>query len=66
MNININELVDISTVSVNPNLSKHEKIAEYNRQIKNPYCFKSGKFIITARFSGGGVTMEERVKGILI
>ena len=66
LHINIDELVDINTVFINKNLPKQEKIVEYNRQIKNPYCFKSGKFIITARFSGDGVTMEERVKGFLI
>jgi predicted esterase YcpF (UPF0227 family) len=65
MSINIDELVDINSVSINPNLSKHEKIAEYNRQIKNPHCFRSGKFIVTAKFSGDGVTMEQRVKNIL-
>jgi hypothetical protein len=35
MSINIDELVDINSVSINPNLSKHEKIAEYNRQISD-------------------------------
>ena len=37
-------LVDIQDVSVDPNLPKEERIAEFVRQIKNPYCFKCGKF----------------------
>jgi hypothetical protein len=65
MIINIEELVDINSVSVDPNLTKQEKISEYNRQIKNPHCFKSGKFVVTARFSGDGVTMEQRMKNLL-
>ena len=33
-------LVDINDISVNKHLPKPERIKEYIRQIKNPYCFK--------------------------
>ena len=33
-------LVDINDLSVNKDLPKPERIKEYIRQIKNPYCFK--------------------------
>ena len=33
-------LVDINDRSVNKDLPKPERIKEYIRQIKNPYCFK--------------------------
>lgn len=32
-------LADIRDVTVDPNLPKEERIAEFLRQIKNPYCF---------------------------
>ena len=52
-------LVDIRDVSVDKNLPRQERIAEYIRQIKDPYCFKCGNFTITARYSEKGPTLEE-------
>ena len=35
-----NELVDIRDVSVNKDLPKEERIADFVKQIKNPYRFR--------------------------
>lgn len=59
-------LADIRDVSVDPALPKEERIAEFLRQIKNPYCFKCGKFTVRARFANNGVTLEDCLKQILI
>jgi len=59
-------LADIRDVSVDQSLSKEERIAEFLRQIKNPYCFKCGKFIVRARYAQNGVTLEDCLKQILI
>lgn len=59
-------LADIRDVSVNPNLPKEERIAEFLRQIQNPYCFRCGKFTVRARFARNGVTLEDCLKQILI
>jgi len=59
-------LVDIRDISVDQSLSKEERIAEFLRQIKNPYCFKCGKFIVRARYAQNGVTLEDCLKQILI
>ncbi|WP_322203635.1 DUF6870 family protein [Acutalibacter intestini] len=59
-------LVDIRDVHVDPNLPKDERIKEYLRQIKNPYCFKCGSFTVHARFSKDGPTLEECLKQILL
>ena len=37
----VGTLVDIRDVSVNKELSRDERIAEFVQQIKNPYHFKS-------------------------
>ena len=63
--INTADLVDIRTVTVDKNLTKQERIAEFIRQIKNPYCFKCGKFTVTARFAEGGATLEECLQRIM-
>jgi len=53
------ELVDIRDVSVDKSLPKQERIAEYVRQIKDPYHFRCGKFTVTARFAENGATLED-------
>ena len=59
------ELVDIRAVSVSKELPKEERIAEFVRQIKNPYCFRCGDFTIRASFASDGVTIEERLQGLV-
>lgn len=59
-------LVDIRNVSVDQSLPKEERIAEFLRQIKNPYCFKCGKFTVRAQFAENGVSLEDCLKQVLI
>ena len=59
------ELVDIRDVSVDKTLPREPRIAEFVRQIKNPYRFKCGGFIINARFSFDGVSLEERLQALI-
>ena len=54
-----NELVDISTVSVDKTLPRDARIQEFVRQIRNPYHFKCGNFNITAKYAETGLTFEE-------
>lgn len=59
-------LADIRDVSVDQSLPKEERLAEFLRQIKNPYCFRCGKFTVRAQFANNGVTLEDCLKQILI
>jgi len=52
-------LVDIRTVTVNKALSREARIAEFIKQIGNPYKFKCGKFTVTAKYTETGVTLED-------
>ena len=45
-------LVDVGDVRINMNLPVEEKIKDYIRQIKNPYCFLSNGVVVKIRFSG--------------
>jgi hypothetical protein len=62
---NTAELVDIREVRVDKNLPKRERIAEYLRQIKDPYRFKCGKFTVTVRFADNGITLEDCLQRLL-
>ena len=59
------EPVDISTITVEQNLSKSEKIVEYIRQIKDPLHYNCGKFTITAYHPKNGPTLEDCLQGMM-
>lgn len=59
-----NDLVDIREVSVEKDLPKEQRIESFVRQIRNPYRFRCGDFVVNASFSSG-MTLEECLKGIL-
>jgi len=63
--ISADTLVDIQNVTVDKTLPREERIAEYVRQIKNPYCFRCGDFIVNASFANAGPTLEDCLMGIL-
>ena len=62
---NIAELVDIRDILVDKNLSKQERIADYVRQIRNPYRFRCGKFIVSVRFAESGPTLEDCLQRLM-
>lgn len=62
---NVPNLVDIREVQVDKSMPRDERIAEFVRQIKNPYHFRCGKFEVTARFAEDGPTLEECLQRII-
>ena len=58
-------LVDIRDVSVSKELPREERISEVIRQIKDPSCFKCGRFTVRASFAPDGATLEDCIKGII-
>ena len=63
--LNPQALVDIRDVCVDKDLPKQERINEFVRQIKDPYHFRCGKFVVTARFAEDGPTLEECLQRII-
>ena len=62
---NWDSLVDIRDVHVNKDLPRQERIAEFRRQIKDPYHYRCGDFAVTAVFANSGRTLEDCLQGIL-
>lgn len=58
-------LVDISGLCIDTALSKEERIGEFVRQVKNPYCFRVGKVAVSIGFSEDSVTFEQRMEHYL-
>ena len=63
--VNTDTLVDIRDVNVDKDLSRQERIAEFVRQIRNPYRFRCGKFTVTARFAEDGPSLEDCLQRII-
>ncbi len=59
------DLVDIREVTVDKSMPRDERVAEFVRQIRNPYHFRCGKFEVTARFAEDGPTLEECLQRII-
>ena len=58
-------LVDICDVKIDKNLPQSERIRDFIRQIKNPYCYKCGKAIVKVSFSDTTATLEDRLEHYL-
>ena len=52
------ELVNIENVHINMELPVKERVADYVRQIKNPYCYISHGVVVKIGFAGTR-TLEE-------
>ena len=59
-------LVDISTVKINHDLPKEQRIADYVRQIKNPHNYICEKTEVILQFATTGETLEDRLKSYLL
>lgn len=54
-------LVDIRDVKIDISKERDERISDYIRQIKNPYCFQCNGIIVKLNFSQSEGTLEEKL-----
>ena len=59
------ELVDITTLSIDQDLSPEERRLDFVRQIKNPNHFRCGQFTIRASYANDGPTLEECLQAMM-
>ena len=53
-------LVDVTQIKIDESLSKEERVKEFLRQVKNPYCFRVGNMIVKNVYSDDGVSLRDR------
>lgn len=58
-------LVDIREVQIDESLPKEQRLEEFIRQIKNPYCFRCGKLVVKVSFADTDATLEDRLEHYL-
>lgn len=54
-------LVDIRDIEINPSLPKKDKVLQFIRQIRNPYCYRCGNFIIKVSFANTDISLQDRL-----
>ena len=52
-------LVQRSSVRIDPNASREERIRQFVEQIKNPYCYLDGNTVVKIQFAETDTTIED-------
>ena len=50
--VDADSLVDIETVTIHPDLPDRERVQDFIRQIRNPYCYRYHGTVVKISFSG--------------
>ena len=59
------DLVDISDIVINKELPPEERVRDYIKQIKNPYCYIDNGIVVKISFTGEK-SLEDCLKTVLI
>lgn len=53
-------LVDATQIHIDDTLTGEERVREYIRQVKNPFCYRVGDVVVKNIYSNDGVSLQER------
>ena len=53
-------LVDVHSVKISDDLGREDRLKEFIRQVKNPFCYRVGNVVVKNVYSQDGVTINER------
>ena len=59
------DLVERQSVKVDMSLPREERIKQYIKQIKSPYCYLDGDVVVKVSFREEGVTLEQRLEAYI-
>lgn len=60
------ELADIREVEVKQGKNKEGQVKDYLEQIKNPYCYRYGDYIVKIGFEDTTVTLTDRLQELIL
>lgn len=60
-----NSLIQRSSVKIDPNATREERLQDFIKQIKNPYCYMDGKTVVKISFANTDTTMEDCISHYL-
>lgn len=61
MTVDPQTLVERKTVHVNEKLPREQRVRQYARDIKNPYCYLDDGVVVKVSFSDVKDTLEDRL-----
>jgi len=64
--VDIDDLVDVRTVSIDPGQSEYDRILNFIWQVHNPYCFRVGPIAVKSSFTDSGPTLDDIMVGQLL
>jgi hypothetical protein len=59
-------LVDLRDVIINQDLTREERMIDFIKQIKNPFCYKNGKAIIKTSYADTEATLEDKLESYFL
>ena len=65
LSVSADSLVEIKDVNVSKELNRKDRIKEFVRQIKNPFCYRCGDFVVSTKFTKNGLSFEDCLQGIV-
>ena len=60
--VDIRKLADILEIEIDKDISDIEKKREFIRQIRNPYLYRQGEYIVKLSFADTDATLADRLK----
>lgn len=58
-------LMQPSSVRLDPSAPREERLRDFIRQIKNPYCYLDGKTVVKISFTNTATTIEDCLENYL-
>lgn len=58
-------LADISKIHIDTGMPREQRLADFVRQIGNPYCYRCGKVVVKVSFAETDATLEDRLEHYL-
>ena len=53
-------LVDVTGILISDDMTKEERVNEFVKQVKNPYCFRVGDIVVKNVYSSDGISLKDR------
>ena len=64
-NVSACDLADRGSVRVDKTLPRRDRLVQYIRQIKNPYCYRDGDVVVKVSFKDTEETIEDRLEAYI-
>lgn len=64
--VNKEDLVDLNSIDIDDSIPVSDRIENFVRQIKNPYCFKVGDIAVKVVYKENGPTFQQNFEEMLL